>query len=531
MRKILLSILLCTFALNVIAQTFSEPQVGKRYKIKGDHASLCWLTPELIGSGTSPNSIKVSSNEAEAAIFERTENGFRVVSTGKYLGMNGSVISYVDEEKSVTIHNTGGQYNNEGKYAIKVESTWLYNNSTVESPITHESSNWMPAIERFWGFIEVPDKVCNVVGRITAADLMAKTEPTYIAMRNLSFTNNNWFTGGVSSPNLTVFVWEPATDGKFYLKRYADESYLQASSISFGAKGTAATFEAICPTSSGAGKTKFNNDIDTNPFINIEGDPSGDPYIVRFAKNDNAWINVQRAGNNPVYNSGQGGYTIQHVYEVEFLDAYTVNISDAKYASFFAASECTVPEGVTAYYAKSEGVDLANEKIVLTEIENDIIPANTGVILYAPKADEYTFKASRAEAAELEGNLLEGTPASMNICMDSDQSAYVLSKQNSGIGLYMAEMTAKNVDPVHGGGGKKYVFLNNARKAYLPASALPTSASVQGFKFDDFTSTAIEGVVTGNEGAKVIYDLSGRRLNNITNAGVYIINGKKILVK
>lgn len=530
MRKILLSILLCTFALSVIAQEFSEPQVGKRYKIKGDHASLCWLTPELIGSGSSTKSIKVSSNEAEAAIFERTENGFRVVSTGKYLGVDGSVISYVNEEKSVTIHNTGGQYNNEGKYAIKVESTWLYNNSTVESPITHESSNWMPAIERFWGFIEVPDKVCNVVDRITAADLMGKTEPTYIAMRNLSVTNNNWFTGGVSSQNLTVFVWEPATDGKFYLKRYADELYLQASTFTFGAKETAATFEAICPSSSGAGKTKFNNDVDTNPFINIEGDPSGDPYIVRFAKADNAWINVRAAHENPVYNSGQGGWTIQHVYEVEHLDAYTVNISDAKYASFFAASECTVPDGVTAYYATSEGVDLANEKIVLTEIENDIIPANTGVILYAPEADdtEYTFKASRTEAAELDGNLLKGTPASMNICMGSDQSAYVLSKQNSVIGLYKAEMTAKQVDPVHGG---KHVFLNNARKAYLPGSALPTSASVQGFKFGDFTSTAIEGVVTGNESAKVIYDLSGRRLNNITNAGVYIINGKKVLVK
>ena len=42
--------------------------------------------------------------------------------------------------------------------------------------------------------------------------------------------------------------------------------------------------------------------------------------------------------------------------------------------------------------------------------------------------------------------------------------------------------------------------------------------------------TAIEGVEAEN-GEKVIYDLTGRRVENITNAGIYIVNGKKTLVK
>lgn len=42
--------------------------------------------------------------------------------------------------------------------------------------------------------------------------------------------------------------------------------------------------------------------------------------------------------------------------------------------------------------------------------------------------------------------------------------------------------------------------------------------------------TAIEGVEAEN-GEKVIYDLTGRRVENITNAGIYIVNGKKVLVK
>ena len=42
--------------------------------------------------------------------------------------------------------------------------------------------------------------------------------------------------------------------------------------------------------------------------------------------------------------------------------------------------------------------------------------------------------------------------------------------------------------------------------------------------------TAIEGVEAEAENA-VIYDLTGRRVNEITKAGIYIINGKKIMVK
>ena len=42
--------------------------------------------------------------------------------------------------------------------------------------------------------------------------------------------------------------------------------------------------------------------------------------------------------------------------------------------------------------------------------------------------------------------------------------------------------------------------------------------------------TAIDDVEAEN-GEKVIYDLTGRRIENITNAGIYIVNGKKVLVK
>ena len=43
-------------------------------------------------------------------------------------------------------------------------------------------------------------------------------------------------------------------------------------------------------------------------------------------------------------------------------------------------------------------------------------------------------------------------------------------------------------------------------------------------------ATGIENV-TVEESAQGIYDLSGRRIERISAAGIYIVNGKKVLVK
>ena len=47
---------------------------------------------------------------------------------------------------------------------------------------------------------------------------------------------------------------------------------------------------------------------------------------------------------------------------------------------------------------------------------------------------------------------------------------------------------------------------------------------------DEKTVTSIENITVEN-GANVIYDLTGRKVDAITTAGIYIVNGKKVLVK
>lgn len=158
--------------------------------------------------------------------------------------------------------------------------------------------------------------------KMTSAELNAKTEATYIAIKNVSRTNSYYFVGNTGAAPYSkaefsqdaVFVWEPVAGetGKFYLKKL-DGTYMQASSPKdFGTVANAAVFTTTNPTSKGSGATKFNGDGDSQGYI----DGNDDANLVRFVKGSN-WINVQNGDSGtPTYNTGEGGWTIHYAYAV-----------------------------------------------------------------------------------------------------------------------------------------------------------------------------------------------------------------------
>ena len=162
--------------------------------------------------------------------------------------------------------------------------------------------------------------------KYTSADLNAKTEATYIAIKNLSATNHYYFVGNTGAvpyskadfSNDAVFIWEPVAGetGKFYLKKL-NGTYMQATSPKdFGTIENAAQFTTTNPTSTGSSSTLFNGDKDSQAYINGNDDPN----LIRFVKGSN-WINVQNGDScTPTYNTGTGGWTIHYAYAVEEVE-------------------------------------------------------------------------------------------------------------------------------------------------------------------------------------------------------------------
>ena len=104
--------------------------------------------------------------------------------------------------------------------------------------------------------------------------------------------------------------------------------------------------------------------------------------------------------------------------------------------------------------------------------------------------------------------------------IDGTNTNFVLSKEGETVGFFKAKTEED--------GGTKI----GAGKAYLPVPTENLSAGARNIAivFDDVT-TGIENVVnTSNMSNNAIYNLSGQRVNMPTR-GLYIMDGKKVIIK
>ena len=202
----------------------------------------------------------------------------------------------------------------------------------------------------------------------------------------------------------------------------------------------------------------------------------------------------------------------------EPVDVLPVAVTSAGYATLYAPVALTLADGVEAYYVSTKSATSAT----MTQVTG-VIPANTAVVLKAEKGTYNLAVASEADA--ISGNLLTGTLGSEFVAAD----AYVLSKQEEGIGFYKAKLTKSTNTENDGEEGAEddtfEAFLNNGFKAYLPASS---ASSARFISFDFGTETAIENIEGAEVENAVGYDLSGRRVQK-AQKGVFIVNGKVVI--
>ena len=263
---------------------------------------------------------------------------------------------------------------------------------------------------------------------------------------------------------------------------------------------------------------KFSSVDGTTPATAIEfaGSPrQAGAYTVKSAdrflyyKVYNGEVEIDRNQNN---NSDNLDWTLEEVTELP------VTVTAAGYATLYAPVALTVPaDGVKAYTVSINEGGWAD----LNEIASGVIPANTGVVL----AGEGSHSFAITTAAAFEGeNALEGTVAATNVTKDAYVLGYINvaeegEEEKKEVGFYTA--TKNQVENT--------AWKNNSHKAYLPKPEGSNAVSYS-FRFGEGT-TGISEVKGENGNVKAIYDLTGRRVENISAPGIYIVGGKKVLVK
>ena len=219
----------------------------------------------------------------------------------------------------------------------------------------------------------------------------------------------------------------------------------------------------------------------------------------------------------------------QHNFIVEEVTALPVTISAAGQATFYAPVALEIPDDLKVYVLKEKNI--STESYATMTRLTSIIPANTGVIIKGTQGN-YNFniveendKAIAEAEAEAEGNVFEGTVAATYVNKD----AYILANRNGVVGLFPLSNNSYITS------GETATFKNNSHKAYLPVEGnfgeLLKKSNGFRFIFDDSIATVIDEMKTENGNDKTIYDLQGRKLSEITEPGIYIINGKKVFVK
>lgn len=148
------------------------------------------------------------------------------------------------------------------------------------------------------------------------------------------------------------------------------------------------------------------------------------------------------------------------------------------------------------------------------------VPANTGVLILSLNTTTPYYFSKKEEATNLPANQLKPAPA--------DGEAFKAEPGYKYYKLAYDNYTAKTGLGFYCGAENGGAFKVKAGTAYL---AVPTSESnAKGFAFDGET-TGIENVNVAANQSKTIYNLNGQRVSNMSQAGLYIVNGKKVVIR
>lgn len=397
-------------------------------------------------------------------------------------------------------------------------STW-----TIENADDIDDSALLSAAQRRFALLPTPDDLGEQLGQRTFTDEVdelvdklndneALTLEEYQQLLS-AYADNRFYE--LNMPKKGMFFKIKSNDGSRYVTANgATEGVWQLQTTTdstdegtiFGYDGShlvsLSTGRAVYL--SGNSHAKLADYRETN-FGTVEFGTTPDNKYAVYVKQGGQTATMHLWQDNRTGVDGSGGKNTGHVLthlQLEEVESVPVHLNTAGLATFTPADDMVVPDGVEIYVASQ--YDTAHQRINLTQVQGNVIPADTPVLLYGHASTTIQLTYSDEE---------DGAPT---VSVNAFQGRFAPSAVPAGQeGRVLKEGEFVQVVPSYVRGMRAFV------------SAAPSAGTRTALAFPGVT--AVESVKTASEAEAPIYDLSGRRVTKPVAGQIYVQNGKKFL--
>ena len=246
----------------------------------------------------------------------------------------------------------------------------------------------------------------------------------------------------------------------------------------------------------------------------------GDDVVITIADDPDRTLNTLTVNGADVT-----GYVVDGKYTIENVSANVVVVATFNSTKEFIAMahsqqtfccsqdlDFSEVSGLKAYIAS--GYDKTSGQVLLTRVES--VPAGTGLLLAGTEG--VTYKVPYATSNAFYVNLLKPVTEAQTVpTTDGAYTNFLYGKVDDVEGFFKSSGSGTVA------AGKAYL--------QLPTAALPARVKGVSFVIDD-ELTPVQPLTADGDAPASIFDLNGRKMvNGRLPKGVYIINGKKVMVK
>jgi hypothetical protein len=251
---------------------------------------------------------------------------------------------------------------------------------------------------------------------------------------------------------------------------------------------------------------------DKKMFLGEETGTSGDFYIKGIQKLDGEdWVDATElgVGTYRLVIAGKGNYdgTI-YTAAIELYQGYEVTIPAGEFITYFKDENLKVEDAAAELYTIKSVT--ATEAVLSSKLES--VPAGVPMLVYNNSQEEKTFLLIPTD--EIPVSLMwyggfKGTLEAQDMPASSASTNY------------------------YGCTGKAFVWLKSAGKIAANRCWLEISTSEPNSarKIVSGNATGIDSMVNGQWSMDNYYDMQGRKVEQPVRGGIYIKNGKKVIVK